>query len=140
MAYYDDCIIFLLAKAYQVAIGDIRGRLQPYGLTPIQHLLLEVLWEEEGVSLGEIGKRLVLHSATLSGVVERMAANGWITKEPHAEDKRSFLLYPTEKAKSLKDDLLAEQEGTNQEVLSAVSDAEKALLIRMLRDIREGAQ
>ncbi len=137
MAYYDDCIIFLLAKAYQMAHGDFRRRLQPYGLTPIQHLILEVLWEEEGVSAGEIGKRLVLDSATLSGVVERLANHGWITKAPNEDDKRSHLLFPTDKARKLKDDLLGEQEETNQKVLGKVSDAERLLLIRILKDMQK---
>jgi hypothetical protein len=60
MKTYDDCIIFLLAKAYQKAHGDFKKRLQSYGLTPIQHLILEVLWGEDGLSATDIGKKLVL--------------------------------------------------------------------------------
>ena len=36
MKNYDDCIIFLLAKAYQKAHGNFKKRLNSYGLTPIQ--------------------------------------------------------------------------------------------------------
>ena len=41
MKTYDDCIIFLLAKAYQRAHGDFKRKLQSYGVTPIQHLILD---------------------------------------------------------------------------------------------------
>ncbi len=56
MKTYDDCIIFLLAKAYQKAHGNFKKRLHTYGLTPIQHLILEALWREDGLSTGDIGK------------------------------------------------------------------------------------
>ena len=59
MKTYDDCIIFLLAKAYQKAHGEFKKRLHTYGLTPIQHLILEALWVEDGLSAGDIGKLLV---------------------------------------------------------------------------------
>ena len=40
MAQYEDCIIFLLAKAYQKAHGNFKQHLLPYGITPVQHLIL----------------------------------------------------------------------------------------------------
>jgi len=40
MTNYNDCIIFLLAKAYQKAHGHFRNRMFTYGLTPIQYLML----------------------------------------------------------------------------------------------------
>jgi len=137
VAYYDDCVIFLLAKAYQKAHGDLKKRLQPYGLTPIQHLVLEALWQEEGLSAGEIGKVLTLDSATLSGVLDRMVEGEWIVKETNAQDKRSMSVYLKDKAKELKAKLLEERKKSNDRIMSGLSDAEKLLLLRMLKDIRE---
>ena len=74
MKPYDDCILFLLAKAYQKAHGDFKKRLHSYGLTPIQHLVLEALWDEDELSVGDIGKRLVFDGATLSGILDRLSA------------------------------------------------------------------
>ena len=60
MAIYDDCIMFNLAKAYQRVHSEFKRRFSKFGLTPIQLLVLEALFEEEGLSSGEIGKRLVV--------------------------------------------------------------------------------
>ena len=65
MKAYDDCIVFLLAKAYQKAHSQLKKRLSPYGLTPIQSLILADLWGEDGIAASEIGKRLTLDPATL---------------------------------------------------------------------------
>ncbi|HOX16588.1 MAG TPA: MarR family transcriptional regulator, partial [Smithellaceae bacterium] len=80
MVSFQDVILFTLGKAYQKVYGIFKGRLQSYGLTPMQALVLHALYEEEGLSAGELGKRLALDSATLSGVLDRMAESGWIIK------------------------------------------------------------
>jgi DNA-binding MarR family transcriptional regulator len=136
MKSYDDCIIFLLAKAYQKAHGDFKKRLQTYGLTPIQHLILEVLWGTDGLSAGDIGKKLVLDGATLSGVLDRLAAGGWILKEPDRDDKRVLRTYLTPKSKELKTNLSQTRDQANEDLLKTFSIEEKVLLKRFLRDMQ----
>ena len=136
MKTYDDCIIFLLAKAYQKAHGDFKRTLQSYGVTPIQHLILEVLWGEDGLSASDIGKKLVLDGATLSGVLDRLAAGGWISKKPDKEDKRVLRNYLTLKSKELKPRLSEARDQTNEGLLKNFSLEEKLLLKRFLRDIQ----
>jgi DNA-binding MarR family transcriptional regulator len=136
MKTYDDCIIFLLAKAYQKAHGDFKKRLQSYGLTPIQHLILEVLWAEDGLSASDIGKKLILDGATLSGVLDRLAAGEWILKEPDIDDKRVLRNYLTPKSKELKPNLSEARDQTNEDLLYPFSIEEKVLLKRFLRDMQ----
>ena len=136
MKSFDDCIIFLLAKAYQKAHGDLKRRLQSYGLTPIQHLILEVLWAEDGLSASDIGKKLVLDGATLSGVLDRLTAGGWIQKEPDSEDKRVLRNYLTDKTRELKPGLSETRDQANEDLLKSFSLEEKVLLKRFLRDMQ----
>ena len=133
---YEDCVIFLLAKAYQKAHGNFKKRLLAYGLTPIQHLILEALWLEDGQSAGDIGKKLVLDGATLSGVLDRLAAGDWIRKEPDPGDKRIIRIYLTEKVRGLRPKLSEERNQANEEIMRKLSLEEKVLLKRLLRDIQ----
>ncbi|MBW2449264.1 MAG: MarR family transcriptional regulator [Deltaproteobacteria bacterium] len=137
MTQYEDCIIFLLAKAYQKAHGHFKKRLQGSGLTPVQHLVLEALWAEEGLSARDIGKKLMLDSATLSGILERMAEKGWIVKSTDEVDKRFIRIYLADRAKDMKTLLIEEREQANEKILVALSLEEKVLLKRLLRDLRE---
>ena len=136
MKTYDDCIIFLLAKAYQKAHGDFKKRLQPYALTPIQHLILEVLWGQDGLSASDIGKKLVLDGATLSGVLDRLATGGWILKSPDTGDKRVLRNFLTPKSKEIKPKLSETRDQTNEDLLKSFSIEEKVLLKRFLRDMQ----
>lgn len=130
-----ECMVFLLGKAYQKAHGDFNKRLKPYGLTNMQHLVLEALWYREGLTATELCRLLVLDKATLSGVLERMVETEWIVKSPDPEDKRTQRLYPSKKANELKESLIQERKKSNQEILSNFSLQEQVLLKRFLQDL-----
>jgi DNA-binding MarR family transcriptional regulator len=133
---FQDVILFTLSKANQRVYGTFKGRLQPYGLTPIQALVLHALYEEEGLSAGELGKRLALDSATLSGVLDRMAESGWIIKNVK-EDRRALNIRLSDKSHQYRDKFLKETEEVNHEVLSRFNAEERLLFIRMLKDLRK---
>ena len=130
-----DCTIFLLAKAYQKAHARFMSLLQPYGLTSLQHLVLEALWFQAGCTAAELGKLLVLDKATLSGVLDRMVDAGWIEKKRDPADRRAVRLHPAEKANRIQDELIALRVRANDELLSPFSPEEKLLLKRFLREL-----
>jgi DNA-binding MarR family transcriptional regulator len=130
-----DCTIFLLAKAYQKAHGRFKEVLKPYGLTNLQHLVLEGLWYETGQTAAELGKLLIMDKATLSGVLDRMADAGWIEKRPDPDDRRVVRLFTTPKADAQKAELIELRQKANEELLARFSIEEQVLLKRMLRDL-----
>lgn len=135
MVTNEECIVFLLAKAYQLAHSNMKRHLSPYGLTPVQTLVLEAIRREEGSSATDIGKKLSLDSATLSGVLDRMAERDWVIKEVDKEDKRSLRLYLGDKARIHEDELILARERSNEEILNGFSIEERVLLKRLLKDM-----
>lgn len=130
-----DCMVFLLAKAYQKAHANFKKQLTPYNLTNLQHLVLEGLWYKQGMTAAQLGKFLILDKATLSGVLERMVKAGWIKKEPNEKDKRLLSIYTSQKADDLKEILIKERQKANEEILKAFSMEEKILFKRFLADV-----
>lgn len=130
-----ECLVFLLGKAYQKAHGDFQKQLRPYGLTNMQHLVLEGLWYQEGMTASQLCKLLILDKATLSGVLERMADTGWIIKIQDTEDGRVQRIYPSEKAANHKNELIAERKKANAHILKKFNMEEQVLLKRFLRDL-----
>ena len=53
MSVYHDCILYLLANAYQKAYACFKKRLHEYGLTPVQSLVVMGISEAEGLSAKE---------------------------------------------------------------------------------------
>ncbi len=136
MPLYEDCIIYLLAKAYQRAHSAFKTKLAPFGITPVQHLILAVLAEQDFLSPAEISDRVVMDGATLSGVLERMAEAGLIKKEGNPEDRRSIRVSLSPKAKRMREELAAQRKSINDELTAKFSLEEKLLLKRMLKDLK----
>ncbi len=133
---YEDCILFLLSKAFQKAHGKFKKRFQAYGLTPVQGLVLTVVSEAEGLSAGEIGKLLVLDQATISGILDRMAEAGWISKETAATDKRCLRIYLTRKGNEMTSAVVRARDEANEEIMGGLRIEERLLLKRMLADLQ----
>ena len=137
MISYRENIVFLLAKAHQRAQSVLKGNLQAFGLTPMQCLFMETLWEEDGLSVGEIGRRIALDTATLAGVLDRMVSAGWVRREADPDDGRVARVYLTVKAQAAMTDLAAAIERSNCELLNSFGLEEKLLFKRFLRDVKE---
>lgn len=65
-----------------------RPILSELNLTYPQYLVLLVLWEEDRVTVGRLGERLQLDSGTLSPLLKRLEANGFIRRERSLQDER----------------------------------------------------
>jgi DNA-binding MarR family transcriptional regulator len=131
----EECILFLLSKAYQKGHGEFKKLLKPHGLTNIQHLVLEGLMYEPGATAVELGKALILDKATLSGVVNRLLEGGWIEKVGDESDSRAQKLFLAEGAKNTVEQIVESRRGFDDQFLSEISGEEKILLKRLLHDL-----
>ena len=75
--------------------------LKELGLTYTQYLVFLVLWEKDGIPVGEIGEKLMLDNGTLSPLLKKMQQTGYIVKERSAEDDRVVVITLTKKGRDL---------------------------------------
>jgi DNA-binding MarR family transcriptional regulator len=81
--------------------------LAPFGLTYPQYLVLLVLWEGDGLSVGELGLRLYLNSATLTPLLKRLEKAGLLTRRRGTRDEREVRLALTKRGRALESDMRA---------------------------------
>ncbi|RZA28543.1 MAG: MarR family transcriptional regulator [Lysobacteraceae bacterium] len=62
--------------------------LDPLGLTYPQYLVLSTLWETDGLTVSAIGTRLALESSTITPLVKRLEAAGFLTRQRGTQDER----------------------------------------------------
>lgn len=95
-------VCFALYTASRLLTQAYQPRLEPLGLTYPQYLALLVLWERDGLTVSELGGRLSLDSGTLSPLLKKLEARGWISRERKPEDERSVVLRLTPQGRELK--------------------------------------
>jgi MarR family transcriptional regulator, organic hydroperoxide resistance regulator len=132
MDQIEDCLSFYLGKAYQQVTQAARQRLAPYGVTPVQYALLKVLWERDQQSGAELGERLMLDSATMTGLLDRLEHAGLIERKAHATDRRVNTVVLTTRGRGLRVPLDREMDQMNQDFLGAFSSEERKLLHNLL--------
>ena len=75
--------------------------LKPLGLTYTPYIVFLVLWEKDGVTVGELCEKLVLDNGTLSPLLKKMQQAGFIEKKRSEADDRVVVVSLTEKGRAL---------------------------------------
>lgn len=88
----DDQLCFALYST-SLAMSKVYRKLLPkMGLTYSQYLVMMVLWEQDELTVSDIGERLFLDSATLTPLLKRMEAADLITRTRAASDERQVII------------------------------------------------
>lgn len=98
----DRQLCFALYSASLATTRLYKPLLEPLGLTYPQYLVLMVLWQRDGQGVGELGERLYLDSGTLTPLLKRMEAAGWLVRERAAEDERRVLVSLSPQGRALR--------------------------------------
>ncbi|MCD2443172.1 MarR family transcriptional regulator [Agromyces sp. SYSU K20354] len=102
----DQQVCFALAVASRSVIALYRPVLEPLGLTHPQYLVMLALWEQSPRTLGGLGAQLMLESATLTPIVKRLEASGFVVRARSASDERALAIELTDAGRALRAECL----------------------------------
>ena len=91
--------VYSAAHAFTAAYKPL---LEPFGLTYPQYLVMLALWQEDGVSVKEIGGRLHLDSGTLTPLLKRLQASGYVRRGRDPANERQLRVELTEVGQQLR--------------------------------------
>ena len=94
-------LCFPLYAAARNVTGLYTPWLKPLGLTYTQYIVFLVLWEKDGVSVSEIGEKLMLDNGTLSPLLKKLEQEGFIERRRSVEDDRVVEIRLTEEGRAL---------------------------------------
>ncbi|MFB4269884.1 MarR family winged helix-turn-helix transcriptional regulator [Nonomuraea sp. GTA35] len=98
----DRQVCFALSIASRSVIALYRPLLQPMGLTHPQYLAMLALWEREPQSVKELGELLQLDPGTMSPLLKRLEALGYIRRERSSKDERALAVTLTPEGRALR--------------------------------------
>jgi len=89
----------LMTKVYKPLLSKL-------GLTYPQYLAMLVLWERDGMTVGEISTRLLTDPGSLTPLLKRLESLGLLSRTRSKEDERVVIVNLTEAGRNLRDDAL----------------------------------
>ncbi|MGW0160238.1 MarR family winged helix-turn-helix transcriptional regulator [Mycobacterium sp. NPDC003323] len=108
-----------LTRAARVLAADLDTLLKPSGLATDHWLVLQVLRDENGLTMTELVERTGTNSATLTRVVDKLISNALTYREVDGADRRKIRVYLSSRGKTF-----------HQRTASRVAEHEQALIDR----------
>jgi len=99
----DNQLCFALHSTSLLMTKVYKPLLQALGLTYPQYLAMMVLWEEDGLTVGEISNRLLTDPGFLTPLLKRLEAEGLLSRTRSREDERVVVVELTEAGRALRD-------------------------------------
>jgi len=97
----EDMFCFAVYSATHAINRAYYPLLKPLGLTYPQYIALTMLWQNDGMSVGDLSQRLKMESSTVTPLLKRLENLGHLKRQRSVEDERKILLYLTENGSAL---------------------------------------
>ncbi|MBQ2663400.1 MAG: MarR family transcriptional regulator [Clostridia bacterium] len=99
-------LCFPLYAASREIIKRYKPHLDKLDLTYTQYITMMVIWEKRSISVKELGEVLFLDSGTLTPVLKKLEAKGYITRHRSEKDERVLIVSVTDEGTRLRDEAL----------------------------------
>lgn len=131
----DEQLCFAVYSTTHAFNRHYKQRLDALGVTYPQYLVLMVLWQDEPQTVGSIGDRLLLDSSTLTPLLKRLEAAGFVKRTRSARDERVVEITLTEAGRALHDKACAVSRQVGE--ATGASAAERVHLRQSLLSMRD---
>jgi MarR family transcriptional regulator, transcriptional regulator for hemolysin len=136
-AKFDDRSLgFLVNDVGRLLRRNFNRRVQALGLTQVQWRALAHLSRAEGMTQVALAESLEIQPITLTRLIDRMAAAGWVERRNHPQDRRAVQLYLTPKAQPVLDQMHERAAMTVDLALAGLTGAQQKQLVEDLQHMK----
>ncbi|HEV7809324.1 MAG TPA: MarR family winged helix-turn-helix transcriptional regulator [Candidatus Limnocylindrales bacterium] len=128
----EDSLGYLLNRTARQIAHELGERIRPAGVAIGQWPVLVFLWARDGLTQAELSRAVAIEPPTMVRTIDRMVRDGLVTRAPDPDDGRLSRIYLTERARSLRDELVPLAAALNGEILSGLTATEARTLRRLL--------
>jgi len=131
---------YLIARLHNKLNITITKKMKPYGISPEQWAILNLLSEEEGISPSMISKILVMEKPNITRTMIKLEKKALVKTAPNPDDRRSYLIYITALGKELRNTTYTKVIAPfidifDQQILNNISQSEIEILKDLLKKI-----
>jgi DNA-binding MarR family transcriptional regulator len=128
-----------IMRVYALMTRRAEKILNEHGLTLVQFDVITQLGAmDECCTQGALCERLMVTKGNVSGVIDRMAREDWLTRVEDAADRRCNRIHLTAKGKKIFEKIVPSHEGWIDEMFSLITRQEQSELRDILRKLLKG--
>jgi len=104
-----------------------------YDLSQQQWTLLAVLYRNgQGMTMTDLGKNLLVTKANMTGMIDRLERDGYVTRHPDQFDRRVTKVMLTDKGKNFIEEITGPRDEFTEEMVQQFSPEERKQLMGYL--------
>ena len=133
---------FLLSRATWAMNNSVNRMLRENGLPDISvayFAVLQTLWENDGLSITDLGEKAQLEKSTMTSLIDRMEGAGLVKREEHPTDRRAYKICLTPRGKSLEENLDQVVTRAYRHLTRGISEEDLAAATKVSRRLIENA-
>jgi|YNPNPStandDraft_1061719.scaffolds.fasta_scaffold50823_2 DNA-binding MarR family transcriptional regulator len=142
MIAFEDNLGIHLFKAYFSIYKYLKKTFQENeieNMNPSRMGILLALADEDGLIMSKLGQKLFLEKSTMTGVIDKMEADGLVERKSVENDRRALGIYLTPKGKRLKEVLMRIIDKAYADLRSNLSAEDIATAVKVTKAIAQAA-
>ncbi|WCK53405.1 MarR family transcriptional regulator [Aneurinibacillus sp. Ricciae_BoGa-3] len=128
---------FIIGQTYRKIIQLLFHRLKDYGITPEQWTVLYRISQEDGINQKEIAVRTGKDQPTTARILDVLYKKGFVQKEMSTADRRAFLVFLTDKGKTIVEQTIPIEKSVIGDLVSGINSSEIELVKKVLIQMGE---
>ncbi|MDU0332742.1 MarR family transcriptional regulator [Paenibacillus sp. 3LSP] len=126
---------YIMGMAYRKITALLQHRLKDYDITTEQWSVLHKIYNSDGMIQKEIADRTGKDKPTITRIIDLLESKGLVRKQAGERDRRSFVVFATERGRELICETLPIERGVNEEVKQLMDAEEYEKLVELLQRI-----
>jgi DNA-binding MarR family transcriptional regulator len=134
---------FLLSRATWAMNNFVNRMLRESELTDISvayFAVLHALWENDGMSISDLGEKAQLEKSTMTSLIDRMEGAGLLRREDHPTDRRAYRICLTARGKELEKKLDQVVNRAYQHLTKGITEKDLQKSIEICKQLVQNAE
>lgn len=130
-------ICYKLSRVMRKVQRYYEAGLTNFEITPVQFYVLSNLLGNDGAKFKDLAKSVGIDGSTLTGILDRMERGGFVERRDDPEDRRSLLVFLTEKSKEIGPDMINLAARLDCDIRKQFDEADFATFVKVLDQLGE---
>lgn len=117
----------------QISVALFLQETEAHGVTPVQYAALQAIHHQPDLDQRRLARTIGFDASTITGVVDRLEARGFVVRSPSPDDRRVRLLSLTKSGTDFLETVIPGMQRCQQRLLAPLSARDQATFMRLLR-------
>lgn len=126
-------LFIIFSRAFSAVLKEVEKDMRSYGLNPTEFAVLELIYHKGEQPIQKIGEKVLIASSSITYVVDKLEAKGYLIRTPSKNDRRITLANITQKGTEFMDEIFPKHRAFIHSLMNSLDAEEKEEMSNLLK-------